>query len=108
MTQEAPPPVAYPAAPKSCGLATASLICGLLGLVLCGFITGVPAIICGHMAATRIRNSGGTLGGAGAAKWGLITGYVGTILSILLSIGIIIFVIWAVGEAQKNGGRSPF
>lgn len=70
---------AYVPTPTS-GLAIASLICGIVGLVLCMFFPGIPniaAVICGHMALSRIRNSPVPIEGRGMAIAGLITGYVG-------------------------------
>ncbi|MDA8967209.1 DUF4190 domain-containing protein [Akkermansiaceae bacterium] len=57
------------------GLAIASLILGLLGFVFC-FITGIPAIITGHIARSRVKASGGTLGGGGIALAGIMLGYI--------------------------------
>jgi competence protein ComGC len=58
------------------GLALASLIFGICGIVLClGPLAGIPAVICGHRAQTKIKQSGGALDGAGLATAGLITGY---------------------------------
>ena len=67
------------ASAQSCGLATASLILGICGLVLCvlGPAFGIPAVICGHMARSRINASGGALSGGGMALAGIITGYIG-------------------------------
>ncbi len=64
------------AAPTKSGLAIASLILGIVGIALCfGPVAGVPAVICGHLAQSKIKASGGTVGGAGLATAGLITGY---------------------------------
>ena len=62
---------------KTSGLATTSLVLGVLALVLCflGPLFAIPAVICGHVAHSRIKNSGGLLGGKGLATGGLITGY---------------------------------
>jgi hypothetical protein len=74
-------PVAYhqnPTMPRpaaSCGLATASLTCGLSSLLL-GPLTGIPAIITGHMAVAKIKKSGGVLQGHGMAIAGLVLGYI--------------------------------
>lgn len=62
------------------GLAIASLACGVLSLGL-GFLTGIPAVICGHLGRSRIRKAGGELRGKGMALAGLILGYVMTVLS---------------------------
>lgn len=69
-----PPPPALPAAAPTSGLATASLVCGILSIPTCGS-TLVPAVITGHLALSQIKRSGGTIGGGKAAKTGLILGY---------------------------------
>ncbi len=65
---------------ETCGLAIASLVLGLASLVACAF-TGIPAIICGHVAVAKIKRSNGTLAGNGMAVTGLIMGYLVTLLS---------------------------
>ena len=71
-----------PPAPTTSGLAIASLV---LGLLFClGPLTGIPAVICGHLARSRIRSAAGQIGGAGMALAGLILGYVGIALWLLL------------------------
>jgi hypothetical protein len=64
------------------GLALASLVLGLSGLVLCviGPLLGIAAVICGHKARAEIRNSGGLLRGMRMATWGLTTGYLSMVL----------------------------
>ncbi|EEF58484.1 DUF4190 domain-containing protein [Pedosphaera parvula] len=77
-----PAPSSNPA-PESSGLAIASMIMGILSLVCLGFLSGIPAIICGKIGKTKIRNSAGTLTGSGFATAGIITGWIGTMLSVL-------------------------
>ncbi len=81
-----PPPHSQPEqkAPTS-GLAIASLVCGLLGFLL-SFLTGIPAIIMGHMAMSRIKAANGTLGGGGMALAGTILGYITTLLLGLIAV----------------------
>jgi len=43
-----------------------------------------PAVICGHLASGRIKRSGGALGGQGLTLAGLITGYLGIAVSVLV------------------------
>jgi hypothetical protein len=50
------------------GLAIASLVTGLLTIP-------IAPIICGHLARTRIRDSGGMKDGDGLAIAGLVLGY---------------------------------
>jgi len=73
-----PPPILPPdnSAKQSSGLALASMILGICGIVLCfGPLAGIPGVICGHMAQSRIKRSGGTMSGAGQATAGLVLGY---------------------------------
>src|SRR6267142_1253705 len=69
-------------------LAIWSLVLGILGvmllLVCIGPLFVIPAIICGHLAYSRVRRSGGVLKGEGMALAGLITGYVGVVLGLAL------------------------
>lgn len=54
------------------GKATAAMVCGLL-IFLTWALTGVPAVILGHMALNEIKTSGED--GSGRAMTGLILGY---------------------------------
>jgi len=58
-------------------VAACSLVLGILSFVcLGGFFTAIPAIICGHVARSGIRKSGGAVRGMGVATTGLVMGYV--------------------------------
>ena len=72
--------------PRTNGLAIASLVCGIAQIIF-GILTGIPAIILGHMARRQIRQTGEQ--GAGMALAGLILGYVGVALAVLAVILII-------------------
>jgi hypothetical protein len=65
---------------RTSSLAIWSLVLGILGvvlLVICiGPLFAIPAVICGHMAYSRIKRSAGTLKGDGLALGGMVTGYV--------------------------------
>ena len=81
-----PPPIPASPAPKTSGLAVASLILGILAIVLCFIgpvLFGIPAIICGHLASGWIRRSGGAMTGKGLATAGFVTGYVSLALMVL-------------------------
>jgi hypothetical protein len=65
--------------PQACGVATASLLCGIVGLCCVG-IAAIPAVILGHQAKAKIQASGGALTGEGAAAVGLVLGYVTIVL----------------------------
>ncbi|HTL59534.1 MAG TPA: DUF4190 domain-containing protein [Candidatus Limnocylindrales bacterium] len=61
--------------PKTSGLAIWSLVLGILGVFCFSIIAGIPAVIFGHTALSRIKRSGGMLEGNGLAIGGLVTGY---------------------------------
>src|SRR5258708_23504600 len=82
------PPPAYAPPPSNAGMdakAVASLGFGILGLIfalplgLPGLIAGPIAYFLGRGARARIAESGGTLGGAGAANAGRILRVVPTV-----------------------------
>jgi hypothetical protein len=61
-----------------------SLVLGILSMICLGCLTGIPAVICGHMALGEIKKSGGALGGDGLALAGLIMGYISIALSLFV------------------------
>ena len=81
------------AVPVTPGVATASLVLGILAFVCGGPILGIPAIICGHVARAKIGRSAGEAGGGGIALAGLLLGYVNlAMLPLLLAIAVPSFV----------------
>lgn len=86
----APQPALLLAGAQTSGLAITSLILGIVSIVFClTALSGIPAVICGHIARSQIGRSGGALTGAGMALAGLITGYLGTLsLPILAALAI--------------------
>ncbi len=88
-------------APTS-GLAIASLVCGIMGLVTCLFLPGIPAVICGHLALNRMAMPGVRMEGRGMAIAGLIMGY----LSVLIVVGFLIVIIIGVIAGAGNGHAS--
>jgi hypothetical protein len=87
-----PPPLIKPAAAqkRDTGLAVTSLVLGLSSISPCpGVLTGIPAIICGHLARRRARRSPDRYGGAGLAFFGFALGYVSIALFfVLLAMGL--------------------
>lgn len=72
-------------------LAVWSLVLGIVSIICCGPIAGIPAIICGHMARSRIKMEPDSLTGDGMAMAGLIMGYFSIIIFILaFFIGLIL------------------
>ena len=65
---------------QSSGLAVTSLILGVLSFVACSILTGIPAIITGHIAHNRSRKDPQQFGGGGLAVAGLVLGYLSVAL----------------------------
>ncbi len=76
-----PPAMQYSAAPETSGLAIASLICGFLFFI---FPAGVLAVVFGHVARNQIKKSAGRVKGAGMALAGLILGYAGIAMTVII------------------------
>ncbi|MBE1532352.1 DUF4190 domain-containing protein [Actinomadura algeriensis] len=85
-----------PSAPPTNGMATASMVCGLIGIVFCGF-TAILAIIFGHVAQSQIRRT--REGGSGMATAGLVMGYIVTAIWAL----IWVFYIFVIAAAASSG-----
>ena len=79
-----PPPVPQS---KISALAVRSLVLGILSLVCFSIFSGIPSIICGHMALSEIKKSSGGLSGRALAIAGLTISYISTVLTV---VGIII------------------
>lgn len=77
------PPYAgmLPPAQRMHGLATAAMVCGIVGLVTFWFFGIVPllALIFGLVSGSAIKKSGGALTGSGRAKAGVILGLIGVV-----------------------------
>jgi Domain of unknown function (DUF4190)/Domain of unknown function (DUF1707) len=87
--------------PGTNGMAIASLVCGL-GQLLVGFPAGIAAIILGHLARRRIRETGEQ--GGGMARAGLILGYIGTIGFVLL----VLLIVGGLAASSSHGvGTAP-
>ena len=80
------------------GLAIAALILGCAQF-FAWIVTGIPAIICGHVALSQIKRTGQE--GRGMAIAGLVLGYVG----LLLFIGFILLIVAAADSLDDNGFR---
>ena len=69
---------------KKKGLAIVSLVCGIIG----GYTSTVSiiAVICGHLALNRIKKDPNLYSGKGLAIAGLILGYLGLAIGLVLGI----------------------
>lgn len=88
---ESPPEAPVSVQPQD-PLAIASLICGICAMVfgLClgcfAFPIALAAIICGHMSRNRLKQQTGSTEGGTMAMIGLILGYAGIVIGILMII----------------------
>ena len=104
-----PAPAPYlpypPYAPQTSGLAVASMVLGLLGLLFLG-LTSIPAVICGHLSLSQIKRSMGRLGGQGMAITGLITGYLTLLLFGVVILGVIAGIALPVFSTVQDRGKA--
>ncbi|MGI9084561.1 MAG: DUF4190 domain-containing protein [Aeromicrobium sp.] len=75
------PPPAPGQAPTNNSKAIWSLVLGIAGLVCCGLIAGIPAIILATQAKREIALAAGQQSGGGMATAGLVLGIIATALS---------------------------
>lgn len=81
------PAYGQPTGAKTNTLAIIALVASLIGLFTgIGFLAG---IICGHISLSQIKKTGEQ--GRGMAIAGLIIGYIGIVVSIILTIAFIAF-----------------
>jgi len=95
---------------RSDGGASGSLICGVLGLLICPL--ALVAVILGHLSRGRIKRSNGALTGDGKARAGLIMGYIGMALGIIGGLMIVPTLNGVVNQAKtvemKSNGKNTF
>src|SRR5437868_11070628 len=103
MADQTPPPKSAQAAsgvaaPRMAPMAIVSVVLGVLSFLCIPIIPVIPAIVCGHVAWSKINKSGGALQGKGIAIVGLIVGY--------LAIPWAVLQVWfLVGMIQGERGR---
>ncbi|MEM7600998.1 MAG: DUF4190 domain-containing protein, partial [Verrucomicrobiota bacterium] len=83
--QTGPQSTLSPVTPTMDTVALCALIFGILGIV-CIQIFSIPAIICGHIGLKRANENPGNGSNKGFAITGLITGYLGLLILILVVI----------------------
>ncbi|GAA1775764.1 DUF4190 domain-containing protein [Luedemannella helvata] len=93
--QQLPPAPAPVATRRTNGLAVASLVVSVAGLVVCcGSVSGIVGAILGHVARGRIRRTGEA--GAGMALAGILVGWTGLVIFLLAFTAHLLFNVMAV------------
>ncbi len=110
-----PPPPPTGPRPETSILAIVSLVAGVLGVFGAFFapmLASIVAVVCGHLARSRIARDPERLTGDGVALIGLILGYIGIAMSVagliflgaMFGLGLhILFDIWRQIESDTNG-----
>lgn len=84
--------------PPDQGMAVASLVCSLVGLLLC--FPAILGIVFGHIALSKAKR--GEAGGQGMAQAGMIVGYVVTAVWLIPVILWFVLVVLAIGAAGAS------
>ena len=88
--------------PKTSGMAIASLVCGILGLICIPILPALLGLIFGIIAIRKINSSGGGVGGKGLAVGGLITSVIGVII---LPAILALILLPELGKAKAKANR---
>jgi hypothetical protein len=91
----------YQTGPKTNGLAIASLVLGIAGLVfyVCG-VASILALVFGYMAKGQIDRDPANQGGRGMALAGIIMGWIG--VAILVIFWVVVIIIAATTDNNDN------
>ena len=80
-------------------MATAALVCGIVGLVMCwAFVPSAVALVLGLVAASRAKQTSDPRAGLGRARAGWIMGAIGVSLFAL-------FIIGTIADLDEQSGR---
>jgi hypothetical protein len=91
-------------APATNGFAIASLILSISGFVILGLVGSILGVIFGHIAQGQIKRANPPEEGHGLATAGLIVGYIGIGLNVvLIGIWLIIFIIPLIALSASGG-----
>ena len=83
-------PGGFAAAPAPTPTSAAiSLALGIASVLCLGFLAGIPAMVLARRATREIDDARGALGGRGVATAGFVTGLVGSILGVLVVVGLV-------------------
>ena len=109
MTQSTPPMLPT-CPPRTSGMAIASMVLGIAGIIVLsccccgtGFIPSVLAVVFGHVALYQIRRAGGRLEGTSMAIAGLVCGYIGLVMNLAaILLAMLCFAASAISEQHHH------
>lgn len=93
-----------PAKPGPSGMSIAALICGILSLICCGFVAGIPAIIIGRQELKAIKEGRSRVEGQTLAQVGYILGIIGTVLTCLAALAYAALMIFGISMGVMQEG----
>lgn len=76
--------------PGTSPLAAISLISGIAGWTFLPLLGSIVGVICGHLAKSEIKKSGGVIGGDGMATAGLILSYSAIVISLCVVCALVL------------------
>jgi len=83
-------------------LAITSLVLGIVSVLCLGILTGIPAIITGHIARGRARKFPDRYGNAGLGLAGFILGYVSIVETAVILCAMLLPAVGALGSARST------
>ena len=92
--------------PRTEGLAITSLVLGIAGFFVCPFVLSILAIVFGNQARTKIRNDP-SLGGEPLARAGIILGWIGIGVAVIVIVVFILFFAAGTAIQQHNAPAIP-
>ncbi len=102
-----------PLPPSTSGMAIASLVLSILGLIgVLPLIGSIVGVILGYMAKGQIAGSRGRIGGEGVAKGGIVVGWIAIVLwgviTCLLLLFFVVFPIVGLGGLSICSGLEGY
>ena len=84
---------APPASASMNGYAIASFVLGIVGIFVFPLVGSILALIFGYIARNEIDGSAGTQTGRGLAVAGIVLGWVGVALAVVLFVVVVLFLV---------------
>jgi hypothetical protein len=97
-------PGQFAAPPAGSGKAVASLVLGIGGLSFCPFVLSVFALVLGYQARAELDRAGAAAPGRAQATAGIVLGWIGVTLFVVLLALFVVGVVIAASDAQIPSG----